>query len=118
MNKVDFPIGVELPLRGGGVAVLYEFFENRWYGRMKAARNACRWVEMAWQPDGESGAFSPDDDSANYNILPPKRKAWVVWSQKMPRAWNTVPGHLFCTEAAARVRAEEIGGTVQEITEP
>jgi len=33
MNKIDFPLGVELPLRGGGTALLYEFFEDRWWGR-------------------------------------------------------------------------------------
>jgi len=50
MNKIDFPLDVELPLRGGGVAVLYGFFEGHWYGRWSQAPE--QWILHCWQSGG------------------------------------------------------------------
>jgi len=50
MNKIDFPADVQLSLRGGGVAVLFEFFEGNWYGRWSQAPG--QWILHCWQPDG------------------------------------------------------------------
>jgi hypothetical protein len=74
-DKIDFPTGVELPLRGGAVAVLYEFYKGRWYGRSFMPGSA-QWEGECWHANGE---FDRDDSDKRYDILPPKRKAWVVW---------------------------------------
>lgn len=49
--KREYPTGVELPLRGGGVAVLYEFTRNMWRGKMKITADDC-WHAEKWWPDG------------------------------------------------------------------
>jgi len=74
MNKIDFPLGVELPLRGGQSAVLHEFFEGRWYGRV---RGRDKWYGEDWEP---CGAIDLKISPHGRDILwPPKRKVWVIW---------------------------------------
>jgi len=74
MNKIDFPLGVELPLRGGGTALLHEFFEDRWWGRATLPGDC--WCVRTWRRRGEClNAPCPND----IVWTPPKRKVWVIW---------------------------------------
>jgi len=76
MNKIDFPLGVELPLRGGGTALLYEFFEDRWWGRATLPGDC--WGSRTWRPGG-GGEYMNAPDLEDIVWTPPKRKAWVIW---------------------------------------
>lgn len=111
-DKIEFPLGVELPLRGGGVAVLYEFHAGKWYGRMKL-NDEWGWEGANWYADGD---FDRADPSTIYDLAPLKRKAWVVWYP------DSKPGETACEivwgASYASMRAKELGGTYQEITEP
>lgn len=111
MNKVNFPIGVELPLRGGGVAVLYEFLEGQWFGRMRgpAGSRLDKWEGDRWQANG---VFDEYDHDGRFDILPPKRKAWVCWT---PNDGAT----LFRDELVVMaIKANSPECQWQEITEP
>jgi len=117
VSKTEFPLGVELPLRGGGVAVLYEFFEGKWYGRSRGEFCSMpgAWEAQRWLANGEAlhGA------GATFDILPPKRKAWVVWyPDDDDRHSFRKPAEIVTSEPYAALRATELGGTYQQITEP
>lgn len=116
MSKIDFPIGVELKLRGGGVAVLYEFVNDRWYGRMNT-EYASYWEATHWNDDG---SYERADRNSTFDILPPKRKAWVVWYPDTEdcRHMFRKPCEIVCSESYAAMRAKELGGTYREIEEP
>lgn len=125
-EKIEFPTGVELPLAGGGLAVLYEFFENRWYGRAKPKNESIRWIEYMWRPDGRDlGECSLypghlyQSGSAEMQILPLKRKAWVVWAQGV--AWGVLSKKEHAIDLATKVEHDlNMVDTprIQEITEP
>lgn len=110
MNKTEFPLGVELPLRGGGVAVLYEFLDGYWWGRFMKA-GLPRWKFGMWGPSGAAASYVASSD---LDILPPKRKAWVVWFKNHP------PQIVTRRPEQAWIEMDEGGeiGVVQEITEP
>jgi hypothetical protein len=84
MSKIDFPLGVELPLRGGGVAVLCEFFDGRWWGRSHQRCQDAIWFAGSWAPDGKDSI----SNTGRMDILPPKRKAWVVWDSNGPQLFT------------------------------
>ena len=115
-DTIEFPIGVELPLRGGGVAVLYEFFDGTWFGRLKFFAED-PWTANDWLADGREDGGTVESD---YDILPPKRKAWVVWYPDTDNAKASFrkPSEIATTAEYASLRAKELGGTYQEITEP
>lgn len=107
-DKIEFPTGVELPLRGGGVTVLYEFFEGFWVGRYRRPGTRVWIYGVRWCPDGSWASGT----TSEFDILPPKRKAWVVWySEGGPGVFNN-------KATAANRAAEYGGGTIQEIEEP
>jgi len=109
MNKIDFPLGVELPLRDGDVAVLFAFFEGRWFGARSYGQHAERvWLPANWHPGGE---YLHPDKSGPLNIVwtPPKRKVWIVWREIDPRVV------LYDTAEAAIDYETRCGGVVQEI---
>lgn len=115
MNKTEFPLGVELPLRGGGVAVLYEFFDGYWYGRANCTspRQNEEWFAASWQAVGRHF------NGPHMEIMKPKRKAWVVWADG--EAVAVVPTKDEALEAALRVeyqRNMRNDPRIQEITEP
>jgi len=106
MNKIDFPLGVELPLRGGQSAVLHEFFEGRWYGRV---RGRDKWYGEDWEP---CGAIDLKISPHGRDILwPPKRKVWVMWGS------GENISMCFTHQSAADL-AHRYQGTIQEIEEP
>lgn len=109
-DKIEFPIGVELPLRGGGVAVLYEAYQGRIFGRWRS-RTGDVWTAGEWCESGQS--FMPCNDGMD--ILPPKRKAWVVWDLGGVRDVFTCPA-----TAAKYIETfnDPSGMRIQEITEP
>lgn len=109
-DKIEFPTGVELPLRGGGVAVLYEFWSGEWFGRARASFEG--WTPTRWREDGTNRNFL-----GAWDILPPKRKAWVVWfKHRPPRIVHRKP-EMAWIEEPDEDGPPEIG-VVQEITEP
>jgi hypothetical protein len=120
MSKIEFPIGVELPLRGGGVAVLYEFHAGEWFGRFKLP-DLPHWYSNEWGPSGSY--YGADEDSppeSERDILPPKRKAWVVWypADCISADGKNKPAEIVRSAQYASLRAKELGGTWQEISEP
>lgn len=102
--KIDFPLNTELPTRDGEIAVLYEFLDGRWFGRKRSMGS---WLACSWDSQGKAGTFGSD---ASLDLLPPKRKAWVVWG---PRTTE-----IYCNPTVAATRADEVCGYAQEITEP
>lgn len=112
MNKTEFPLGVELPLRGGGVAVLYECVDRDWFGRYRRTPKHA-WAGAHWAGDGGYG----DDDGLD--ILPPKRKAWVVWADGEAVAVAlTKEDALNTAVVIERQRNMRNDPRIQEITEP
>jgi len=105
MNKIDFPIGVELPTRGDGVAVLHEFFEDRWWGR--ATLPGGRWAPRTWRMGGEY-LSAPDLDDIAWT--PPKRKVWVIWGE-------TNSSTITCDQSAVAADYAARGRHVQEVEE-
>lgn len=106
MNKIDFPIGVELPMLGGGIAVLLEFAWGHWWGRHRET-DRTDWVASKWYADG-SHVFAAGD----LDIRQPKRKAWVAWRDGEP------PKVFMYSSEAPVDYMKSIGWRVQEITEP
>jgi len=108
MNKIDFPLGVELPLRAGGVAVLFGFFLGRWYG---CVRGLDKWHGKDWEPNGDIDLQIPPH-GGDIVWTPPKRKAWIVWGI------DFAPTMRCDTAETAADYAARCGGVVQEIEEP
>jgi len=109
MSKIDFPTGVELPTRGGGKALLYEFFEDRWWGRAKLPGGYNNvWRACSWHPGGTFPNDSSLISSQDIVWTPPKRKAWIVWRQEA----------LYDNALVAAAYAAQCGGIVQEIERP
>jgi len=106
MNKIDFPLGVELPLRGGGTAFLYEFFEDRWWGRASLPGDC--WCVRTWRKRGEYlNAPCPTD----IVWTPPKRTVWVIWGTD-----NSLT--MISDKSAVAADYAARGRTVQEIEKP
>jgi len=80
MNKIDFPTNVELPLRGGGKALLYEFFDRHWWGRATLP-GVCNngWFGCFWDACGTRQDGSSEASRSDIVWTPPKRKVWIIW---------------------------------------
>jgi len=105
MNKIDFPLGVELPMRGGGTALLYEFFEDRWWGRATLPGDC--WCVRTWRRRGEC-LSAPDSDDIVWT--PPKRRVWVIWGE-------TNSSTITCDQSAVAADYAARGRHVQEVEE-
>lgn len=110
MNKIDFPTGVELPLRGGGKAILAQFLNGCWQGWRTDKSGARRKMNYThWSSTGRNITSSADD------IMwpsPPKRTVWLVWRD----GFGVPAAYLDKTDALELVR--ELGGLIQEIERP
>jgi len=109
--KINFPTGVELPLRSGYVVVLHEFFKGYWWGR-HTDKDYPRsdWIHTHWSPEGKD---LKNASTCRFDIVrtPPKRKAWIVWGDE---AFKSA---LFTRAEAATGHAARYGGVVQEVEE-
>jgi len=126
MNKIDFPTGVELPLRSGDVVVLHEFFEGCWWGR-HTDKDYPRsdWIHTHWSPKGKD---LKNASTCRFDIVwtPPKRKAWIVFDiiWTLPKRtvwvmWGSGENISMCfTHQSAADLAHRYQGTIQEIEEP
>jgi len=106
MNKIDFPLGVELPLRGGQSAVLLEFFEGRWYGRIMGTD---KWYGEDWGSNGEIDLQIPQH-GLDIVWTPPKRKVWVIWGIDFAPT-------ITCDKSAIAAGYATRGHKVQEVEE-
>jgi len=111
VNKVDFPLGVELLLRDGRPVVLTEFFEDRWWGRASNS-NGKGWNAYSWNACGAFHSVPSETSSRDIVWTPPKRKAWIVWGI------DFAPTMRCDTAETAADYAARCGGVVQEIEEP
>jgi len=111
VNKIDFPTNVELPMRGGGSAVLTEFFDGMWWGRARHF-DGSGWRASSWQASGAISSDPMENNSYDIYWTPPKRTVWLVWRD----GFGVPAAYLDETNALELVR--ELGGLIQEIERP
>ena len=105
-----FPLNTELTTRDGHKVVILEEHEGMLYGRMECYEKGS-WFAHSWF---STGKHLTEQDHA-LDILMPKRKAYLVWTDHwMP---SVFAGSRF-SEDTARAHADTRNGVVQEVEEP